>query len=402
MGEANRPGIKFALFAVACALAAAWLYLDITNTHQLLGNDRYAAMVHDTSGLSVDDPVLLAGVQVGRVRALDIERGAARIEFDLERELPITDAWRPQVRWRDLLGQRYLQLEPADGGEPLEPGQTLALERALPASDLARLVEQLTPVLREIRPDQANELLGGLQVALEGRAERNQETLARLSSLVGELADRDEALASVLTDGATLTGALAAQDAAIRDGIDDLGTIGATLAQRNDELLGAVDDIAEGQGEIAALLDTNDARLRAALGDLGEIADSFAGSRDDFRRALSTGAEGVAGYMLISRWGQWFNIRGVAVQLQHDGQVAFCHVENGGACHEPAGGSTSASGDASGASATSTSATSASATSASATSTVAGPARGGPLEPVGGLDHVVRHALGSQRGEGGR
>lgn len=337
MGGDRRPGVKFALFAAVCAVAAVWLFVVIANVASL-GSERYAVRLPDTSGLGVDDPVRVAGVRVGRVRAAEIERGAARVEFDLERDVPITSAWAAQVRWRDLLGQRYLQLEPREGGEPLEPGEALPAERALPVSDIGRLVEDLTPVLRAVRPDQANELLDALGAALHDRAERNQRALERLASLTRALADRDETLAGILDDGAALARALAAQDAAVRDAARDLGRIGETLGDRGDELLAAIDDLADGQGELARLMTTNEARLRAAVRDLAEIADSFGENRDDFRAAVATGPEGLAGYMLISRWGQWFNIRGVAVQVQRGGEVLVCRDETGAACAEPAGG----------------------------------------------------------------
>jgi phospholipid/cholesterol/gamma-HCH transport system substrate-binding protein len=109
-----------------------------------------------------------------------------------------------------------------------------------------------------------------------------------------------------------------------------------TLAQRNDERVGAFSDIGEMQDEFAGMLARNDADIRGSLAHLETVTSTVGEHLDEYERALATTRHGFATYMLISRWGQWFNVRFVASQTQtSDGRVIGCSVEDGSECHLP-------------------------------------------------------------------
>lgn len=331
------PGWKFAAFAVICAVAAAWLFSVLSNARFFADEVRYEAVLADVAGLHTNDSVTVSGVRVGRVRGMHLEDGRAVVEFDVDADLPVTDTWELAVRWRNVLGQRYLQLYPAGDGQRLEPGARLPVEQTRVAADVGLLVDRLSPVLRAIRPDQANELITALNAALAGREERARRIVDDLGTLSGALASRDAEIHSVIDQSNALLGEYAAQEEAIRAIIADLADLAATLEPRNDELLGAIADIATAQRALGDLLDDNDAELRAVTADLAEIGDALGLQDPVTEDAVESLRHGLASYMLISRWGQWFNIRAVAVQVQHQGEIVFCQTEAGEPCAEPSG-----------------------------------------------------------------
>ena len=49
------------------------------------------------------------------------------------------------------------------------------------------------------------------------------------------------------------------------------------------------------------------------------------GQRVAFEETLASLRQGLATYMLISRFGQWFNVRGIGTQVQDNGAVISCH-----------------------------------------------------------------------------
>lgn len=335
------PGLKFALFAVACVVAAAFVIQwtgNYTRIPLLTTADVYEAELDDASGLSVGDDVRVAGVRVGRVSSLGIERGKGIVTFELDPDVGLTDTWEVGARWRNVIGQRYLYLYDVAGGQPLEPGSRIPAERSRRSADIGRLFNDLTPLLRAISPEQQNQLVGAMNEALDGNTARIQQLVRELGSLGDTLADSEPEIRSVLDQGSALLETYTQRQEELSGFIAELADVGGTVAARNDELLAAIADIAEVQAQFGDLLDANDAELRQTVGNLDFITDRIRRQREDghFENAIATARAGLATYMLISRQGQWFDVRAVAVQVMDGhGQVLYCQTERGTGCAEP-------------------------------------------------------------------
>jgi phospholipid/cholesterol/gamma-HCH transport system substrate-binding protein len=330
----HRPGLKFVVFGVVCAACLVWLAMVTGNFRFLPTTVSYEAVLEDATGLAQGDSVLLAGVRVGRVQHVAIEQGRALVTFNVDRDVQLRDTWEVGARWRNVIGQRYLYLFPAGDGNGLAPGSRIPVERSRPTADIGRFFERLAPILRAIDPEQQNVLLLALNEALDGKEERTQQLVSDLGSLTGTLADREPEVRTILREGSALLDAYAQREAEIQGFLDDFADVSATLAARNDELVGAVVDIAEVQRQLDAMLRANDADIRTLVGDLEHLLGIVGDNRGDFERAVANTKEGLATYMLISRWGQWFNVRAVAVQVQFEGET-ICITEGGEACHFP-------------------------------------------------------------------
>jgi phospholipid/cholesterol/gamma-HCH transport system substrate-binding protein len=334
----RRPGLKFLIFALVCAISGTWIIGQTGNyTLGLIGRtSTFSAELTDATGLMAGDDVRVAGVAKGRVKRVGIERGVAVAEFTLHRDVTPTDTWEVGLRWRNVIGQRYLYLYPVGGGQPLEPDDRIPVAQSRPQADIGEFFNRLNPLLAAIDPEQQNIVLTALNEALVGREERVQELVAALGSLTGTLADRDDEIRSVITNASALLDSYARREAELQQFLADLADVSTTVARRNDELIGAVSDIGEMQEEFAGMLARNDADIRGSLAHLETITSTVGEHIDEYERALETTRHGFATYMLISRWGQWFNVRFVASQTQtSDGRVLGCTVEDGSECELP-------------------------------------------------------------------
>lgn len=328
------PGLKFLAFSVLCLLCAAWLIQQTGNIRFLASTESYSAVLDDVSGLVVNDSVLLAGVRVGEVSSISIERGKAVVEFDVDDHIELRDTWEVGARWRNVTGQRYFFLYPVGDGAVLEPGSQLPIERSRPVADIGLFLERLTPLLRAISPEQQNRVVEALNTALDGQEARTQQLIGDLGSLSNTLADQDDELESVLEQGDALLSSYARRKDEIRSFFDDFARVSNTLARRDEELIGALSDISDVQAELASLIERNDQDISDIVSQLELITGIVGDNRDDFERAIATAKDGLAVYMVISRYGQWFNVRAVAVQIQDSGQILFCRTEAGGPCGE--------------------------------------------------------------------
>jgi phospholipid/cholesterol/gamma-HCH transport system substrate-binding protein len=334
----RHPGVKFALFAVLCVLAAAYV-VSVTGNYDripfLTQTSKYEAVLSDVSGLFPGDDVRLSGVPVGRVDAIGVEKGKAVVTFRIRPDVEVLDTWEVGVRWRNIIGSRHLYLFPVGEGAPLAEGARIPVERSRAVADIGRFFNQLTPLLEAIDPEAQNRLLTELNKALEGRADEVSELTADVGSLGNTIADRETEVRRVLRNGNRFLAEYNRRDGELRAILDDLADVGGVLRERNDEVLAAVTDIAEVQQEFGDLLAANDAELADIVSNLQVVTRTIGDNRRDLDRALGTLPDGLATYNLISRWGQWFNVRGVAAQVQRNGEVLFCEAEGGGRCAVP-------------------------------------------------------------------
>src|SRR4051794_17111569 len=102
--------VKLAVFAVVTFSATMLLYYTIGNIRPGTAYTTYKAAFSDVTGLLPGDDVRVSGVQVGRITSLKVQNGHAVVTFALEKDVRLTSAASARVRYKNLLGQRYVSL----------------------------------------------------------------------------------------------------------------------------------------------------------------------------------------------------------------------------------------------------------------------------------------------------
>src|SRR3546814_18016418 len=115
------------------------------------------------------DDVKLAGLTVGEVTAVDVVDGRARVRFEVDEEVRLPTDTTVAVRWRNLVGQRFLGLEPGTADAMLADGDEA--DRAADVVDLGQLVHQLVPLTRRVSPDPVTQILHSPPPAISGTAD---------------------------------------------------------------------------------------------------------------------------------------------------------------------------------------------------------------------------------------
>lgn len=299
---------KFAAFTVLCLLAAGWLVAVIGNVAFFADRVDYRAEFEDVRGLVVNDAVKVAGVAVGKVTGIDVERGNAVVSFEVDDDLRLGHDTTVEVRWRNSIGLRYLYLHPGGDGA-LPPGHRFALQQTSSPVDLNLLLERVTPVMRALDPETANIVVRELATALSGNEQEVRELVSDAGELFDTLGSRSEAAGRVIRNGAELMEAYAGREEELRDVLSSFADLSESVAARNDVLLRAIDELADVESELARLLEENDPELRTLIDELDQAAAVLSVNHDEFEEILRTTGRGIVPYHLVSRWGQWFNIR---------------------------------------------------------------------------------------------
>jgi phospholipid/cholesterol/gamma-HCH transport system substrate-binding protein len=265
-------GIKLLVFTVVSLLVTG-LLAAIMGNFGFGDQAEYHAVFSNASMLKKGDDVRVAGVTVGEVKTVEhYQRSMALVTFKVQSGVPLTTTSRAEIRYLNLVGDRYLALEagdvngdalpddgqfdategtgdvtsdPAATGRPLRSGATIPVSRTTPALDLTTLFNGFQPLFQALDPEQVNQLSLNLIQVLQGEGGTVQQLMARTASLTSTLADRDQLIGQVVTN---LT--------------QTLGTVD----ERHQEVNTLVSELQRWMGDLA--------RDRNTIGDsLGNISD---------------------------------------------------------------------------------------------------------------------------------
>jgi phospholipid/cholesterol/gamma-HCH transport system substrate-binding protein len=109
---------------------------------ELIGGNVYevVAQFNTASGLKNGSSVEIAGVEVGRVRAITLNEDRAAVTLAVDNKVKLYTDTIASIKTRGIIGEKFLALSPGGGGDPLKPGDTIRdTESGL---DLEELVSQ--------------------------------------------------------------------------------------------------------------------------------------------------------------------------------------------------------------------------------------------------------------------
>jgi phospholipid/cholesterol/gamma-HCH transport system substrate-binding protein len=262
-GLDRRAARGFLAFGLVSTLLTVYMAFRIVGTD--LGSGLHlSATFDDVSGLRPGDRVKVAGTPVGRVTSVEVEDGRAVVGMKVRSSLRLADDSSAVIRWRDLIGERELYLEPGSGRVMLKDGGKLTRTRS--AADLGALVNNLAPLVGGIDPNEINRILQSFAVALDGNQDRIDQMTANLAGLLRMLGSRTGTIRQMVADYRTVTGALAARDRQIAQTIDNLTDLTRAFAQDRE----ALGEAGTRLGDVAANLDQV---LGGTAPQLGRLVD---------------------------------------------------------------------------------------------------------------------------------
>jgi phospholipid/cholesterol/gamma-HCH transport system substrate-binding protein len=172
----------------------------------------YKAVFSSASLLTKGDDVRIAGLTVGSVKNVRIyDRKHALVTFSVKSDVPLTEASHADIRFLNLVGDRYLSLSQGDAGAArLSKDAVIPMTQTTPALDLTALFNGFQPLFTALDPKEINDLSLNLVKVLQGEGGTIQSLLSRTASLTNTLADRDQLIGQVVTN---LSGMLETVDA---------------------------------------------------------------------------------------------------------------------------------------------------------------------------------------------
>jgi phospholipid/cholesterol/gamma-HCH transport system substrate-binding protein len=255
VGNLRGAAWRLGIFLAVCLLGAFALVTVFAEFRFEVGKNYFAQFVN-VSGLREGDIVRIAGVEVGMVQKISVNRDATvRVEFSADESVLLTEGSRAVIRYDDLIGNRFLALmEGAGGLQTLKPGDTIPVGRTEPALDLDTVIGGFRPLFRALDPDQVNELTGQLIQAFQGQGPTIGSLLNQAAAVTNTLADRDLLIGQVIDNLNVVLGSLGGQSEKFDKAVTSLSELVGGLAERRTDLSVAVAHIDAGAGSFADLL----------------------------------------------------------------------------------------------------------------------------------------------------
>jgi phospholipid/cholesterol/gamma-HCH transport system substrate-binding protein len=301
--------VKSVVFVVVTGVATGALGVAIANPGS--GDTvEYSARFSNAVALSVGDDVRIAGVKVGQVERISVaDRRVAEVGFSVERDHPLPASATASIKYRNLVGQRYIALGEGAGdpNQVLPPGGEIPLARTSPALDLTALLNGFKPLLRALSPGDVNRMAGEIVQVLQGEGGTIDDLLAHTAALTSTLAQRDQVIGEVIDHLNSVLAQVNAHD-------DQLSTLVTTTQQLVSGLSadrGAIGDAVSGLAGLAdattTLLQQGRQPLKDDIAQLGGVATNLAANEglvDQFLTNLPAKLDAIG---RTASYGSWLN-----------------------------------------------------------------------------------------------
>ncbi len=303
----SRSLAKLTVFAVVTIALTAVLAATMGNL-SLSSGETYHARFNDVTGLLKGDDVRIAGVRVGSVKRLEVdEDGAARVTMAIDDGVPMRTTTRARVRYRNLVGQRYVSLTEGPGaGGALEPGAVIPLERTDEALDLTVLFNGFKPLFTALTPKDVNTLAFEIIRTLQGEGGTIDSLLSHTASLTNTIADRDAAVGRVVTNLNTVLATVDARDDRLSSLLAELQRFVSGLSGDREAILGSlasIDSLAESTADLISGIRPS---VRANIAALAPVADKLA-SGGKLERLTQELPGRLSALIATANYGSWQN-----------------------------------------------------------------------------------------------
>jgi phospholipid/cholesterol/gamma-HCH transport system substrate-binding protein len=301
--------IKLGAFSLVVLLFTAFIVV-VFGQIRFDRTAEYSAIFSDTSGLRAGQFVRASGVEVGKVVKVQPIDGAtrARVDFNVDKNLPLYQQTGAAVRYLNLIGDHYLELTRGDSDHPLSPGSTIPIERTQPALDLDALLGGFRPLFRALDPEKVNTIAKSLVMVLQGEGGTINDILDQTTQFTSTLADRDQAIGEVINNLNTVLDTAVKHQKQFDETVNNFEVLITGLKNRADPLADSVANISNAAGTLAGLLANNRQWVHDALADLEITLAPLVAQKDELNDTLS---KLPSTFKLIGRagsFGDFFNI----------------------------------------------------------------------------------------------
>ncbi|KKC03115.1 virulence factor Mce family protein [Mycobacterium nebraskense] len=308
------------VFTVMIVVVFGQMRFDRTNA--------YSAEFTNVSGLRAGQFVRASGVEIGKVSSVKLVDGGkrARVEFAVDRSVPLYQSTTAQIRYLDLIGNRYLELKRGEGEgaeKVLLPGGFIPQSRTTPALDLDALIGGFKPLFRALDPQKVNTIATALITVFQGQGGTINDILDQTAQLTTQLGERDQAIGEVIKNLNIVLDTTVRHRQQFDQTVNNLEVLITGLKDHGDQLAGGTAHISNAAGTVADLLAEDRGLLHKTLNYLDAIQQPLIDQRDglnDYLKRVPTALNMIG--RAIGSYGDFVNFYACDITLKINGLQA--------------------------------------------------------------------------------
>ena len=205
----NKTWLGFIAVATTAVLIGTMLAIHAFGA----GYRHYTAEFAQAASLRPGDPIMIAGIQVGKVTSMRLAGDHVESGLQVSDDVAMGTNSTASIRLATILGGRYLALTPDSNGHLAN--NTIDLAHTQVPYDLQSALKDATNTFEQVDFDQFANSLHLLGTQLKGIPELLPQALANLDSLSTVVAQRREQLGAILKNTELVTNTLHHQQARI-------------------------------------------------------------------------------------------------------------------------------------------------------------------------------------------
>ena len=297
--------VRNGLMGIVILVVVLGVGQSFASVPMLFATPTYFAEFSDTGGLNTGDKVRIAGVDIGRVRSMEIDGDKVKIGYSLNGTQIGTES-RAAIRTDTILGRRDIEIEPR-GTNPLRSNGVLPLGQTTTPYQIYDAFFDVTKAASgwdtqtvkrslNVLSETIDQTYPHLSAALDG--------VARFSDTIGK---RDDEIKQLLANANKIAGILGNRSAQVNQLLVNAQSLLSAINQRNYAVSMLLDRVSKFSDQVKGFIDDNP-NLNRVLEQLRTISDVLKDRRTDLMTTLTTVAKFVASLGEAVASGPYFKV----------------------------------------------------------------------------------------------
>ena len=302
----ERNPVTIGAISIAVILGLLVVAFKAADLPLIGGGDTYHASFSEAGGIKPNDEVRIAGVRVGKVRAVDLDGDKVKVTFKVDTPSKFGTETGAEIKVKTLLGAMYLSLTPEGPGQ-LEEDSTIPMSRTKSAYDVVQAFSGLADRAERIDTERLGDSFDTLAQLTKDTPVAFQSTLRGLSRLSETVASSDQQIGELLQNLDTVSGVLAERDEDIVALMDDSDVLMRALVERRQAVHELLVSTSRFSQELTLLVRQSRADLKPALRNLQGVVNLLLKNQSNLDESLRLMAPFYRVFANTLGTGPWFD-----------------------------------------------------------------------------------------------
>ncbi|MDP9823209.1 phospholipid/cholesterol/gamma-HCH transport system substrate-binding protein [Nocardioides massiliensis] len=267
-GWLRRGALAVAAAVVISGCGTTASDLPLPGTRAAEGSYEISAIFDDALNLEVGAQVRIDGLPVGRVTRLGTRDFRAEVVMAIDPDVELTSEATARLRSTTALGELFVQVDPADGGEVLGDGDELTPARTSVAATVEDTLAAASMLINGGSLGQVQTIVEELNTAVGGRRASAKQLLTETETFLTEANRSTAAIDRTLTTLRDAGALLDRREQSINTALTEIAPAARVLRRNTDDLVGLL----ETSDELAR---TGDQVVRAIRDDFTQVVEQL-------------------------------------------------------------------------------------------------------------------------------